>query len=322
MGFFSSVGKAISGSLGGIVGGAASLVGGILGNKSQKSVNNANLEFARQQFEYQKELHKNQMQWRVEDAKKAGLHPMAALGLQSSSFSPVSSNMQANDYSWIGDLGQSAGYALMKGKDKEQQAQAEGLLMRQGELQADNLNLQNEGLKLDNEFRRFQLQQAVVGATNQALSSPANASFRKRLVDGQGDSPSVDSISGNANGSYSGPTLPLLTLSRTGNTLLDIINPDIADSVTESAYRNAIAAIAPEWNIAQGYLMPPVEYLTSSEQQKVKNGELELVRVPGGWLLKKGPTKRRAEYNDSVKSFWKKPSLDRYLKSMFGSFYK
>ncbi len=314
MGFFSSIGNAI----GGIVGGVGSAIGGILGANSQKDANSANLDFARQQFEYQKELHKNQLQWRVEDAKKAGLHPMAALGLQSSSFSPVSSNMQANDYSWIGDLGQSAGYAAMKGKDKEQQSQAQGLLMRQGELQADNLNLQNEGLKLDNEFRRFQLQQAVVGATNQALSSPANASFRKRLIDGQGDSPSVGSGSDNNDGSYSGPTVPLLTLSRTGNTLLDIINPDIADSVTESAYRNGVAAIAPEWNIAQGYLKPPVEYLTPLEQAKVRKGELELTRFPGGWALRDTKTQKiRKRVKALRQKDNKKPSWSRRLDKAF-----
>ena len=188
MGFFSSIGDAI----GGIVGGAANVVGGILGNNSQSSANSANLDFARQQFEYQKELHKNQLQWRAEDAKKAGLHPMAVLGLQSSSFSPVSSNVQANDYSWIGDLGQSAGYAAMKGKDKGQQREALELASRQATLGLRNMELQNEGIELENEYRRFQLQQAIVGGTSQALRSPGSASTRglgsRYAIDGQADS--------------------------------------------------------------------------------------------------------------------------------------
>lgn len=188
MGFFSSIGDAI----GGIVGGAANVVGGILGNNSQSFANSANLDFARQQFEYQKELHKNQLQWRVEDAKKAGLHPMAALGLQSSSFSPVSSNVQANDYSWIGDLGQSAGYAAMKGKDKEQQREALDLASRQATLGLRNMELENEGIELENEYRRFQLQQAIAGGTSQALGSSGSASTRglgrRYAIDGQADS--------------------------------------------------------------------------------------------------------------------------------------
>uniref|UniRef100_A0AAU8AV95 DNA pilot protein n=1 Tax=Dulem virus 110 TaxID=3145587 RepID=A0AAU8AV95_9VIRU len=198
MGFFSSIGNAI----GGIVGGAANVVGGILGMNSQdkanaaiSEANAANLALAREQFEYQKELHKNQMQWRVEDAKKAGLHPMAAIGLQGSSFSPVSSSftpLQANDYSWIGDLGQSAGYAAMKAKDKDQQREAFALAAKEANLQSQNMELQNEGLQLENEFRRFQLQQAIVGATSQALRSPGSASTRglgkRYAIDGQADS--------------------------------------------------------------------------------------------------------------------------------------
>ena len=73
---------------------AFSAIGGIAGSLSNMFANDANMAFSREQFEYQKELARNQLQWRVEDAKKAGLHPMAALGLQGTSFSPVSSNMQ------------------------------------------------------------------------------------------------------------------------------------------------------------------------------------------------------------------------------------
>lgn len=188
MGLFGSIGNAI----GGIVGGVGNIVGGILGNKSESAANSANMGFAREQFEYQKELHKNQLQWRVEDAKKAGLHPMAALGLQSSSFSPVSSNMQANDYSWIGDLGQSAGYAAMKAKDKGQQKEALELASRQATLGLRNMELQNEGIELENEYRRFQLQQAIVGGTSQALRSPGSASTsglgKRYAIEGQADS--------------------------------------------------------------------------------------------------------------------------------------
>ena len=195
MGFFSSIGDALGGAIGGIVGGVTGLFGNKQTNSANADINAAQMQLAREQLEYQKELHKNQIQWRVEDAQKAGLHPMAALGLQSSAFSPVSASftpMQANDYSWIGDIGQNAGYAAMKAKDRKAQAQSMDLLMRQGELQTDNLKLQNDGLKLENEFRRFQLQQAVMGGTLQALRGPPSPSVSsrvssRRLIDGQGD---------------------------------------------------------------------------------------------------------------------------------------
>ena len=74
----------------------------------------------------------------------------------------------------------------MKAKDKDAQAEAASLAV-------ENSRLQNEGLYLDNEFRRFQLQQAVVGATSQALRSPGSASTSglpsaKYAIPGQADS--------------------------------------------------------------------------------------------------------------------------------------
>lgn len=179
MGLFSSIGSAI---------------GGILGFKSQKDANAANLNFAREQLEYQKELAKNQMQWRVEDAKKAGLHPMAALGLSPMSFSPVSSNMQGSDYSWMGDMGQAlgAGYAAMKGKDKTQQKQALALAEKQSALQLRNMELQNESIEADLDFKRFELASAMSGAVGQALRSSGSASTTglasgTYAIDGQPD---------------------------------------------------------------------------------------------------------------------------------------
>jgi len=62
-----------------------SILGGMLGG----SESGAPSQLARNQFKYQKQLHQNQIQWQVADAKKAGLHPLFALG-NSMNFSPVS----------------------------------------------------------------------------------------------------------------------------------------------------------------------------------------------------------------------------------------
>jgi len=195
MGFFSKIGDAISGSLGGIVGGVGQLAGGLFGSKASKDNNAQNVAFAREQLEYQKELAKNQIQWRVDDAKKAGLHPMAALGLQSTSFSPVSLSTTPTDYSFIGqaasDMGQSLNYASMKGKDRQQQAQAVQLAQEGVLLQNEGQQLQNESIRLDNEFKQWQMMTAMSGATRQALRSPAAASIDKKnsVIEGQVDAP-------------------------------------------------------------------------------------------------------------------------------------
>lgn len=57
----------------GIIAGGG-LLGGIMGSNSQKRANAANLDFA-----------KNQVSYRVADAKRAGIHPLAALGMSAGS---------------------------------------------------------------------------------------------------------------------------------------------------------------------------------------------------------------------------------------------
>lgn len=66
-----------SGALGSIIGAGASLAGGIYSaNKSQQIANNVNLL----NYKQAKEFAQNQLQWRVADAKKAGLHPLVGVG--------------------------------------------------------------------------------------------------------------------------------------------------------------------------------------------------------------------------------------------------
>ena len=84
MGFGSSlkkVGKSISKGLGSAGGQAA--LGGLsqyyAGSQGQRAENRA--------WRRQKNLGKNQLQWRVNDAKRAGIHPLAALGMSPMQYS-------------------------------------------------------------------------------------------------------------------------------------------------------------------------------------------------------------------------------------------
>lgn len=179
----------------GLLGDIGSAVGGIASAISGHSANNANAALTRAQFEYQKELHRNQLQWRVEDAKKAGLHPMAALGLSSMSFSPVSSTMQGSDYSWMGDMGQAlgAGYAAMKGKNKEEQEQAKILQAKSEALQLRNAELQNERLEAEIDAIRWDMAGSMSGAIGPALRGPGSPftsglNKSKYAIEGQPDS--------------------------------------------------------------------------------------------------------------------------------------
>lgn len=85
-GALKSVSSAISGAgssnwlplAGSLAGGAISALGGAYAaNKSAQVANNVNLL----NYKQAKEFAQNQIQWRVADAKAAGLHPLAALGV-------------------------------------------------------------------------------------------------------------------------------------------------------------------------------------------------------------------------------------------------
>lgn len=67
---------------GALIGGASSMLGGLFSSQS-------NLKATKAQIEAQREFAQHGVSWRVSDAKAAGLHPLAALGMQPSQFSPV-----------------------------------------------------------------------------------------------------------------------------------------------------------------------------------------------------------------------------------------
>lgn len=66
-----------------LIGGAAKLVGGLFSK-------NAAEKAADKQADLQRQFAQNAIQWKVEDAKKAGIHPLYAMGANTVSYQPVS----------------------------------------------------------------------------------------------------------------------------------------------------------------------------------------------------------------------------------------
>lgn len=84
--------------LGSLLSAGSSLIGGLLGNKAEKKERAMQLEFAQ-----------NGIQWKVADAKKAGIHPLFALGAPTQSYSPISTGSLGDAVSNMGqDLGRAA----------------------------------------------------------------------------------------------------------------------------------------------------------------------------------------------------------------------
>lgn len=62
---------------------ASGLAGSVLGFASAKSGQKLQKDINRENLQSAREFAQNSIQWKVEDAKKAGIHPLAALGTQS-----------------------------------------------------------------------------------------------------------------------------------------------------------------------------------------------------------------------------------------------
>lgn len=172
---------------GSIIGGVGGIASSILGGNSQKKANEQNLQLAREQLAYQKELAKNQIQWRVNDAKAAGLHPLAALGVSPMSYAPVSGSAVGADYAGVGQslqqMGQDIDRARMAGLDRQERKKALALQDTQTALALKNQELNNQILEQELISRRVKLFQQLTPG----MASLYGLDRRKYAIPGQDD---------------------------------------------------------------------------------------------------------------------------------------
>ena len=69
-------------AIGSAIGAVGSIAGGLIGANNAQSVAGMN-------YEAQKEFAQNGIRWKVEDAKRAGIHPLYALGASTQGYSPT-----------------------------------------------------------------------------------------------------------------------------------------------------------------------------------------------------------------------------------------
>lgn len=115
----------------------ANILGGFLQRDAANKTNKQALQQAALNRHYQEQFAKSGIQWRVADAKAAGIHPLYALGANTPTYTPVSANFTTPDYSFVGRMGQDIGRGL----------QAYG--QRQDRLDAQKVAL-NRQARLDN----------------------------------------------------------------------------------------------------------------------------------------------------------------------------
>lgn len=140
-------------------------VGNILGGKSEAK---AAKEAAEMNAAAQREFAQMGVRWKVADAKAAGIHPLVALGAQTTSFTPsyVGDSSAANTYRELGNMGQDISRSVSKSSTQEERDIAT--------LQIQSAKLDVEGKALDNQIRAQRLRQLQAGP---AMPSVSGSSF-------------------------------------------------------------------------------------------------------------------------------------------------
>lgn len=159
------------GWLGGAIGGAGSLIGAGVDSWTQQKINKEN-------YEMQKEFAQNSLQWKVADAKKAGIHPLVALNAQTYSASPSS-------------VASGSGKSIGRGFEKF--GQAIDTYIADDE---DRRRLENERLALENKKLEAEINGKFSQGVGSLMSSP-NGSSPNAIVTGSPDSVSSQKLKTN-----------------------------------------------------------------------------------------------------------------------------
>ena len=136
---------------GGIAAGVGAAVGGVAGllSSGQSQANAAAIN----KFNYnaQKEFAQNGIRWKVQDAKAAGLHPLAALGAQTSGYTPSAAIGDSPDFGFLSDMGAAAGRAIdakRTSTERAEQERKQNLLFNE-ELKGRQLQNQETQTRID-----------------------------------------------------------------------------------------------------------------------------------------------------------------------------
>lgn len=167
--------------IGPAIGAAASLAGGLIGQGSADKARGDAERLASENIKLQKDFAQQGIRWRVNDAKLAGIHPLAALGAQTTSFAPVS-------ISGGGDMSLARGIEGM-GQDISRAVNATRTMPEREQAMVDTMrNYQLEGLRLDNEIKRADFQSRMMRL--HSMANPAMPGVGN-VMPGQGNSPAL-----------------------------------------------------------------------------------------------------------------------------------
>lgn len=170
--FFGNIAGAVGSYYGGPAGGAlGSKIGDSLktGDSAERNAQKeSDREYARSLAD-QERFARDSLQWRVEDARKAGLSPLAALGFSPPQFIPpqpdYGGGYYANDEYGLSDMGQDIGRAIAAGQTERERRKAENTVMSTPYDDAilRRTNLENDALVLDIQYKQARLNALLAG---------------------------------------------------------------------------------------------------------------------------------------------------------------
>lgn len=143
-----------------LIGAGASIIGGLINKSSADDSRRQQEAHSLRQEALQREFAQSGIQWRVEDAKKAGIHPIYALGSSGASYSPVSANFQADTS--LGSALAQAGQDISGAMQKTQTAggRIDAFTSAAQKLQLERGTLENEILKTELASKTARLNQS------------------------------------------------------------------------------------------------------------------------------------------------------------------
>lgn len=159
-------------------GSIAGAIGGLIGGHNDREFSRAQSAADRA---FQKEVFQNQYQWKAEDAKKAGLHPLAVLGGGSYSASPSSQPSPSSMASSLGKLGEGIGDAVTAYMSKDEIAKAAA----EEKAKADRRD-EAQGRLLDAQTEYYSA--LALEASRRALGHTAPMANGREVMKGQTDS--------------------------------------------------------------------------------------------------------------------------------------
>lgn len=208
-------------------------MGALLGHDAQKEANQINRDTAAMNVKQQREFAQQGIRWKVADAKAAGLAPLAALGAQTTSFSPVHVGESPNTALGDGlmDMGQNLSRSITA-----QQTESEKQMTQ---LQLAGAKLDLQGKEIENQIKASQLK------TMTQTGSPAFPGS-DNFIPGQGNSGIVKINPSERTASQPGSLhqeagwRPDLSFARTQTGLTPVVPESLSESMEDDMIGKAL----------------------------------------------------------------------------------